>query len=181
MRVIAGTFRSRILKEVLSEDTRSTKDRIKEQIFNSIGPYFDDLVVLDLFAGSGSLGIEALSRGVNKAVFIDNSKLAIRVITENILALKIPDKSEIIQSLYVDYLNNTSLVFDIIFLDPPYILEEIDEMISIISKRKLLSENGKIVCLYSKNSSIKEKNNDIIEYKQKISGITKISFMKWGI
>ena len=130
MRVIAGKHRSRILKEVLSENTRSTKDRVKEQIFNSIGPYFDDLVVLDLFAGSGSLGIEAISRGVNKAVFVDNSRLAIKVITENILTLKIPDKSEVIQSLYIDYLNNASQVFDIIFLDPPYKLEEIDKMIS---------------------------------------------------
>jgi 16S rRNA (guanine(966)-N(2))-methyltransferase RsmD len=181
MRVIAGTFRSRILSEVESNNTRSTKDRVKEQIFNSVGPYFNGLNVLDLFSGSGSLGIEAISRGVDKCVFIDSDRLAIKVITNNVLTLKIQDKSEIIQSLYSDYLNNTNEVFDLIFLDPPYSLEELDLIISIISKRKLLREDGKIVCLYSKKSSIKEKNNDIIEYKQKISGITKISFMKWGI
>ena len=181
MRVIAGTFRSRILSEVESNNTRSTKDRVKEQIFNSIGPYFNGLNVLDLFSGSGSLGIEAISRGVDKCVFVDSDRQAIKVITNNILTLKIQDKSEILQSLYSDYLNNTNEVFDLIFLDPPYSLEELDLIISIISKRKLLREDGKIVCLYSKKSSINEKNNDIIEYKQKISGITKISFMKWGI
>ena len=181
MRVIAGTYRSRILKEVKSEFTRSTKDRVKEQIFNSVGPYFDGLIVLDLFSGSGSLGIEAISRGVNKCVFVDKERDSVKVITDNVLTLKIQDKSVIVQSLYSDYLNNSTEVFDLIFLDPPYSLEELDLIISIISKRKLLSENGRIVCLYSKKSSIKEKNNDIIEYKQKISGITKISFMKWGI
>lgn len=181
MRVIAGTYRSRILKEVDSNFTRSTKDRVKEQIFNSIGPYFNELNVLDLFSGSGSLGIEAISRGVDKCVFVDSERLAIKVITENILTLNIQDQSVIIQSLYQDYLKSTNEKFDLIFLDPPYSLEELDLIISIISKRKLLNKDGKIVCLYSKKNSIKEKNNDIIEYKQKTSGITKISFMKWGI
>lgn len=181
MRVIAGTYRTRILQEVESDNTRSTKDKIKQQIFNSIGPYFDELSVLDLFSGSGSLGIEAISRGVDNTVFVDNSRTAINVITNNVLSLKIQDKSEIIQSLYIDFINNTNKEFDLIFLDPPYILDEIDEIISIISKRKLLSKDGKIICLYGKKTSIKESNNGIIEYKKKISGITKISFMKWGI
>ena len=181
MRVIAGSLRSRILKEVETNNTRSTKDRVKEQLFNSIGPYFDGLKVLDLFSGSGSLGIEAISRGVSNCVFVDSDRGAVSVITDNILTFKIQDKSEIIQSLYIDYLNNCNIVFDLIFLDPPYSLEELDSIISIISKKKLSKEDGEIVCLYSKKSSIKEKNNDIIEYKQKISGITKISFMKWGI
>ena len=74
MRVIAGTFRSRILMEVDGEFTRSTKDRVKEQIFNSVGPYFNDLSVLDLFAGSGSIGIEALSRGAKRCVFVDKEE-----------------------------------------------------------------------------------------------------------
>lgn len=181
MRVIAGTFRSRILKEVDNINTRSTKDKVKEQIFNSVGPYFDGLNVLDLFSGSGSIGIEALSRGARRCVFVDKERVAIKVITDNVLNLKIQEKSEIIQSMYLDYLNSTNEVFDLIFLDPPYSLEELDLIISIISKRKLLSKDGKIVCLYSKKSSIKELNNDIIEYKQKISGITKISYMKWGV
>ena len=115
MRVIAGTFRSRILNEVESNNTRSTKDRVKEQIFNSVGPYFNGLSVLDLFSGSGSLGIEAISRGVDKCVFVDNDRLAIKVITDNILKLKIQDQSDIIQSLYGDYINNTNEEFDLIF------------------------------------------------------------------
>lgn len=181
MRVIAGMHRSRILKEVDNNLTRSTKDRVKEQIFNSVGPYFEGLTVLDLFSGSGSLGIEAISRGASKSVFVDSSKKAVDVVTENVLTLKIQDKSEVIQSLYVDYLNNTKETFDLIFLDPPYSLLDLDKIIFTISEKKLLKETGRIVCLYGKNFSIKTENNDIIEYKQKKSGITNISFMKWGI
>ncbi len=181
MRVIAGFHRSRLLLEVNSKDTREIKDRVKEAIFNSIGPYFANEVVLDLFAGSGALGIEALSRGANKAVFIDNYYLAIKTIKQNIENLQIKDESTIIKTSYLDYLYKTEEKFDIIFLDPPYTMEEIDQIITIISEREILSKKGVIVCLYEKSNSIKDTNNGIIEYKQKRIGITKISFMKWGI
>ncbi len=181
MRVIAGFHRSRLLEEVSGKQTREIKDRVKEAIFNSIGPYFTNEVVLDLFAGSGSLGIECISRGVNKVVFIDNNFAAIKIIKRNIDSLGIEDESIIFNTDYLDYLDKTEEKFDIIFLDPPYDMEEIDETIAIISERKILKDSGKIVCLYEKNSSIKSTNSGIIEYKQKSIGITKVSFMKWGI
>ncbi len=181
MRVIAGIHRSRLLIEVDSKSTREIKDRIKETIFNSIGPYFTNETVLDLFAGSGALGIEGISRGVNKAVFIDNNYKAIQTIKHNIASLRIEDECIVINTSYLDYIYKTKDQFDIIFLDPPYNMEEINNIISIIAERKILKEDGIIVCLYKKSNNIKEVNNGIIEYKQKVIGITKVSFMKWGI
>jgi len=180
MRVIAGKHRRRLLVEVNSKTTREIKDRVKEAIFNSIGPYFHDEVVLDLFAGSGALGIEAISRGANKAVFIDNFYIAIKTIKHNLETLGIKE-GIVFNSGYLDYLYKTDEKYDLIFLDPPYMMEEINQVISIISDRKILCEDGIIVCLYEKKNSIKEDNNGIIEYKQKTIGVTKVSFMKWGI
>lgn len=181
MRVIAGTHRSRIVKGVNSETTRETKDRVKESIFNAIGPYFTDQLVLDLFAGSGSLGIEAISRGVSKCTFVDSDKLAIDVITDNVLTLKMQSNALIVYDSYVPFLRRQTTAFDIIFLDPPYRLEVIDDIISIIAEKRLLSKNGIIIALYDKFNSIKENNSGIIEYKQKSIGVTKISYLKWGI
>lgn len=181
MRVIAGTHRSRIIKGVERDTTRETKDRVKEAIFNSIGPYFTDKTVLDLFAGSGSLGIEAISRGVAKATFVDSDKTAIDVITDNVLSLKIQSSSFIVYDSYVPFLRQQSAPYDIIFLDPPYDLLVIDDIIHDIAEKKLLAQDGVIVALYSKMMTIKESNHGIVEYKQKSSGITKISYMKWGI
>ena len=181
MRVIAGKYRRRLLVEVDSKSTREIKDRVKEAIFNSIGPYFNGETVLDLFAGSGALGIEAISRGANKAVFIDNFYQAIKTIKHNIGILEIENKCTVMNSGYLDFLYKTNDKFDLIFLDPPYKMEEIDQIISLISERKLLSDKGIIICLYEKNNSINEKNNDIIEYKQKTIGVARVSFMKWRI
>jgi len=181
MRVISGEFRSRKLEEVNSEKTRETKDRVKESIFNSISPVLNDADVLDLFAGSGSLGIEALSRGSKECTFVDRMPEAIRVIRSNIKNLHIENRAEIYFGNYEDFLAKTYHPFDIILLDPPYTMDVIDDIIKEIAHKKLLNEDGIIVCLYSKNNSLKTENNGIIEYKKKTSGITNISYMKWGV
>lgn len=178
MRVIAGQYRSRILKEVEESTTRSTKDRVKESIFNSIQNDVYDSIVLDLFAGSGALGIEALSRGAKHAVLNELNPKAIKVITENAKNLKIANCT--ITSLdYIDYLISCKESYDIILLDPPYHMDVIDEIIAVISNKRLLNEEGIIISLYGKNNSIKSENSDIIEYKKKNIGITNVSFMKW--
>ena len=181
MRVIAGTYRSRILDEVNSEDTRETKDRVKESIFNSLSSAFYDAHVLDLFAGSGSLGIEAISRGSKDCTFVDYSKMAMDTVRSNIQKLGIEKQSTIYFGEYSSYLEKTYQPFDIILLDPPYKLAVIDDIITTVARKKLLSDDGVIVCLYSKNDTLKKENNGIIEYKKKTIGITNISFMKWGI
>ena len=181
MRVIAGEFRSRVLKEVDATTTRETKDRVKESIFNSINNYIPESICLDLFAGSGSLGIEAISRGASFVDFVDHNLEAYKTTLENINTLKIKDRVTLSKNDYNEFLKNTTKSYDLIFLDPPYHLEKLNDIIKVISDNKLLKEDGIIICLYSKNISIKDDVNGIIEYKQKKIGITKVSFMKWGI
>ena len=180
MRVISGTFRSRILDEVSSDKTRETKDRVKETIFNSITNNLYDAITLDLFAGSGSLGIEALSRGAKECVFVDKMVDAIDVVRKNVGKLHVANICEIFHGDYNDFLMKTYHNFDVILLDPPYHMEVIDDIIKTIARKKLLKDDGVIIVLYSKNNSIKSENNGIIEYKKKTMGITNISFMKWG-
>jgi 16S rRNA (guanine(966)-N(2))-methyltransferase RsmD len=181
MRVISGTFRSRVLYEVESNTTRETKDRVKESIFNSISGHLAEANVLDLFAGSGSLGIEAISRGSHFCDFVDQEKVAMTALRKNILVLQIEENSGIHHMNYTSFLEKTYHEYDVILLDPPYKLDVIDEIIKVIANKKLLSKDGIIVSLYSKNNNLKKENNGIIEYKKKTIGITNISYMKWGI
>lgn len=179
MRVIGGIYRSRILKEVEEKTTRSTKDRVKESIFNSIQNHLYDSTVLDLFAGSGALGIEAISRGANHITLNEINPKAVKVIEENIRTLGIRDCT-IKTYDYVDFLISSKQTYDVILLDPPYHMTIIDEIIELVSKKGLLSEDGIIVCLYDKLNSLKAENNGIIEYKKKTIGITNVSYMKWS-
>lgn len=181
MRVISGTFRKRVLFEVNSDTTRETKDRVKESMFNSITTYLPDATVLDLFAGSGSLGIEAISRGSTFCDFCDKETVAITALRKNILNLHIEENSGIHYMDYDSFLQKTYHEYDVILLDPPYKLDVIDDIIKTIARKKLLSNDGVIVCLYSKNNTLKAENNGIIEYKKKTMGITNVSYMKWGI
>lgn len=123
MRVVAGTARSILLETPAGNDTRPTTDRIKETLFNMLQPYVPGATVLDLFAGSGGLGIEALSRGADYACFVDMSRDAVRCITGNLKRTKLVDRADV---LSMDYRNallklkTTGKGFDLIFLDPPY-------------------------------------------------------------
>ncbi len=181
MRVISGEFRSRLLKEVESDLTRETKDRVKESFFNSINNACYDATILDLFAGSGSLGIEALSRGAKEATFVDLSKEAMKALRSNVGNLNIQSSSTIYHEDYHTFLNHTYQKFDIILLDPPYKMEILDDIVKTIARKKLLNEDGVVICLYSKTNKLLEENNGIIEYKKKTIGITNVSFMKWGV
>jgi len=179
MRVIAGTYRSRILKEVQESTTRSTKDRVKESIFNSIQTKLYDSLVLDLFAGSGALGIEAVSRGAKHTILNELNSKAYKVVKENIETLAI-ENATLTTLDYVDFLISSKEAFDIILLDPPYNMDVINEIVQLIVKRKILNDDGIIIYLYGKNNTLHIENDDIIEYKKKTIGITNVSYMKWS-
>lgn len=153
MRVIAGSLKSRILKAPKGAATRPTSDRLRESLFSILG---FDLVrgsrVLDLFAGTGALGIEALSRGASSAVFIDSSKEAIQVITENIANLGLEEKSRIIRwdiSKNLACLKDES-PFDLVFMDPPYGRNFTSKALLLLKKGGLVSESSRIICEYTK-------------------------------
>ena len=118
MRVIAGQYRSRRLSAPRGEDTRPTSDRLRETLFNVLGPRIEDAVFLDLYAGSGAVGIEALSRGARHAVFIEKDRAAVQLIRSNLASLGIEARARVIHG-------NASLLLgtieaDIAFIDPPY-------------------------------------------------------------
>ena len=145
MRIISGVARGTKLYTLEGQSTRPTLDRIKEPLFSIIQNHIKDASVLDLFSGSGALGLEALSRGAKKAVLCDSSKEAIAIIQKNAIKTHMEEKTKI---LYMDYqmcLKNQKEVFDIIFLDPPYEKNIGVNAIQLILQYHLLAENGMII------------------------------------
>ena len=144
MRVISGKARGTKLSSIESLSTRPTLDRVKESLFNIIQNNLRDAVVLDLFAGSGQLGIEALRRGADKAYLCDINRDAVKMIKQNIEKTKLKDKAVVINEDYKKALRtlNTNEKFDIIFIDPPYKEDiAVDSIIDIIHESRL-KENG---------------------------------------
>jgi 16S rRNA (guanine966-N2)-methyltransferase len=120
MRVISGSAKGRHLKLVPGEGTRPIMDRVKEALFNILGDNIRGATFLDLFAGTGSVGIEALSRGANRAVFVENAGLAINIIQENLKATKLTDRAQIVRADVFDYLKKASLEpFEYVYIAPP--------------------------------------------------------------
>ncbi len=143
MRVISGKFRGKKLKSFEGQDIRPTSDRAKESIFNIINAKVNDCVFLDLFCGTGSIGIEAISRGAKKVVFTDVDIRSVKLTNENLKGVK-----EQITALKIsaeDYLSTTKEKFDIIFLDPPYSYDKVDYLVALILKNNLLKEDGLII------------------------------------
>ena len=146
MRVIAGTARSVPLKTLPSDDIRPTSDRNKETLFNILSPDIGGCVFLDLFSGSGAIGIEALSRGASECDFVENSQKAIAVIEENLKKTRLSDRSRIIRGRIPGILRKLSgKKYDIIFMDPPFRSGSEKDVLLSISENGLLEEDGYIV------------------------------------
>src|SRR3954447_9678096 len=120
MRVIAGELRSRRLKTLPGLDTRPTPDRLRESLFNILAPEIEGTVFLDAYAGTGSVGIEALSRGASRAIFIERSRAGAQVIRDNVASLGLSRRAEVLQGRVLQYLPQRKT--DMVFLDPPYSL-----------------------------------------------------------
>ena len=176
MRIVAGKYRHR---EIIYPDDslhiRPTKDRVREALFSALGP-LDNLTVLDLYSGSGAMGIEALSRNANKCVFVDNNKVAYKVTKENIVNLKI-DNYELLFMNDFDALNefkNNNYKFDLVILDPPYKSETYIDVIRFIIDNSLMNEDARIVteCNHSLDfSSLEVKRNKEYRYGEIIVNI----------
>lgn len=145
MRVISGTARGIQLKTPNGLSTRPTADRVKEALFSIIQYDLPGAKVLDLFGGTGQLGIEALSRGADRAVFVDLQPSACKLIRENVNKTHFEGKSLIVQKDYKSFLNTCHEKYDIIFLDPPYAEEFLENSIKIITEIDILQSNGIIV------------------------------------
>ncbi len=156
MRIIAGKYRGRKLNTLEGLKTRPTLDSTKEAIFSSLGGYLNDMVILDVFGGSGALSFESLSRGASKAYIIDNNLEAINIIKANANMMGVGDELIIMQGDYQSVIKRVAKkqMFDIIFLDPPFRMKVIDELIEYIIEHELLKAGGYIVSEYPKEDIV---------------------------
>lgn len=151
MRVITGKLRGSKLLEPVGMNIRPTTDKIKESIFNIIQFDIEGRTVLDLFAGTGQLGIEALSRGASSAVFVDKSRDAVELIRKNLKRCEM--SAEVVQGDSLNYISRGEK-FDLIFLDPPYETDLIDKALKEIIKFDILSDGGIIICENMKDEMV---------------------------
>jgi 16S rRNA (guanine966-N2)-methyltransferase len=162
-------------------DTRPTTDRVKENLFNILSPYIEGSKVLDLFAGSGSLGIEALSRAAEFAVFCDQNEKSIEIIKSNLEHTKFTEKSQVIlgeAQLILKKLSQQGEKFDIIFLDPPYKRGIVPRILNYLEEFGILEERFIIAVETDIEDELPEKTGTIIVSKQQVYGKTKLTFYK---
>ena len=184
MRIISGKFKGKKIIQPLDKNTRPLKDLTKESIFNLIlhskifGMKFEKLNILDLFAGSGSFGLECLSRSCEHVTFVENYKPALDILKKNIYSLNIKDNFEIIEKDFFNTqaFNNINKKFDLIFLDPPYKEEKIKKIFNIILDNKILKKNSLII-MHRDKKSIDEFSDKFVTVDSRIYGISKINFL----
>ncbi len=154
MRVIAGSARRLLLKSPEGFDTRPTTDRIKETLFNMLMPNLPDAVFIDLFSGSGGIGIEALSRGANKAYFVENNQKAVACITENLEHTHLSDRAVVLrQDVFAALRGSIRDTADIIFLDPPYQQEYDRKVLELLRDAAFVTDDTLIVVEASATTS----------------------------
>lgn len=155
MRITGGTGRGRRLKAPSGKHIRPTSEKVRQALFNILSDKIEGAVFLDLFAGAGGIGIEAISRGAAKAVFVDASREAVRLIQANIEAADFADKAEVIHLEAEAFLRRRRQTFDIIFLDPPY-TEDLAPLLHMISEADILRTGGIVVAeRFKKQPSVK--------------------------
>ncbi|MCP1124845.1 16S rRNA (guanine(966)-N(2))-methyltransferase RsmD [Bacillus sp. AFS018417] len=182
MRVVSGKCKGHPLKAVPGNTTRPTTDKVKEAIFNIIGPYFDGGLALDLFGGSGGLGIEALSRGIDKAIFVDRDGKAIKVIHQNLESCRLEAQAEVYRNdaeRAVKALMKREISFDLVLLDPPYKDQKIVSLISIMDQHGLLKENGIVMSEHGVDVELPETIGRLVKVRAENYGITAISIYKY--
>lgn len=182
MRVISGECKGRPLKAVPGNTTRPTTDKVKESIFNIIGPYFQGGIGLDLYGGSGGLGIEAISRGLDKLIFVDNNRKAIETIYHNLKQCDYIEKAEVFRNeanRALKALIKREIVFSVIFLDPPYAKQNLMSEISIINDFNLLEEHGFIVAEHDSSVDLSETIGDLYRWRYEEYGDTAITVFRY--
>lgn len=146
LRIIGGKYRHLIIEAPSVDTTRPTTDKVREALMSALSFYLQDQDVLDLFAGSGALGLEALSRGAKSATFVDMNVQAVKCIKRNIEKMKIEEETNVYQTTYMDFLKNNKKKFGVVFLDPPYKMKEVyDEIVDYMLEHDMLSEHAVIV------------------------------------
>lgn len=178
VRVISGSARGLKLNTPGDDRVRPTTDRVKESMFNIVQDWVYDSQVLDLFAGSGALGIETLSRGASQAVFCDNSLDSIKIIKSNIEKARVVDRSQIVSGDFKRCLRDMEAKnqsFDMIFVDPPYYEGLFEEVLDTIRSCKILKKDGIVIVEHDAKRPIGQVEG-LEVYKEKKYGITMLTF-----
>ena len=166
MRIISGTLKGREIFGYDINGTRPTISRVKESLFATIQEYVPNSICLDLFAGSGNLGIEAISNGASKCYFADHNKKAIETIKKNIDSLNISSKCEVMNMDYMKVLDCLEHIkFNLIFLDPPYDTDYIEKSIKVIENKGMILDRGLIICETDNKEKVKTKYAIVKEKK----------------
>ena len=181
MRIISGKARGKKILSPATLETRPTLDRVKESIFNIIQSYVPDAVVVDVFAGTGSLGLEAASRGAKECYLVDKSPVTYPLLKKNIEDLKFEDTCTSLNMdayMALKSLNAKGKVFDLIFIDPPYLLNLIPEAMRIIDENNMLHEDGVIVSKIDITEDIYEGSKNIKLFRSKKYGKTIVNLYR---
>ena len=178
LRVISGSARGKKLISLEGLEVRPTLDRVKESVFNMIAFDIAQARVLDLFCGSGALGIEALSRGAEEAVFVDSAKASLAVTQKNLEATHLLSQATLCLSDSVQFLQKTTEPFDLIFIDPPYKAKLYDAVVETIAMRGLLAPEGTLVIEAAAEEAISIPEQTFSSVREKTYGKVKILIIK---
>lgn len=182
VRVVSGSAKGRPLKSVPGSGTRPTTDKVKEAVFSMIGPYFEGGSTLDLFAGTGGLGIEALSRGMDSAVFVDMEPHSIDTVRANLKATRLEEKAEVYRNdagRALSAMEKRGRSFDLVFLDPPYRLKHGDELMLSMAQKGLLNKDAVIVLEHESAYGYPEDIVGFYRLRQAVYGETTISIYQY--
>lgn len=182
MRVISGTAKGRALKAVPGLATRPTSDKVKEAVFSMIGPYFDGGAALDLFAGTGALGIEALSRGMARAVFVDRDGASVKTVKANLDTCGFADRAEVHRSdalRAMKRLGRRGIAFDCVFLDPPYRFPALDKLMLELAALELLRPRAVIVAEHGAARALPERIGPLRLFRRAEYGDTAVSLFDY--
>lgn len=181
MRIIAGKYASRRLSALKGDATRPTLDKVKEAVFSSLGGMFAGGSVLDLYSGSGAIGLEAVSRGFDEAVLVDDSRAAVGIIRKNAEALGCTDQCRILcmkDMRALEYLKNQGRQFDLVYLDPPYRHQKNSEVLAYLDTHQMMKPGGRVVIESLKEEDYHEPVGSLHYYKESVYGIMKITYYR---
>ena len=177
MRVITGSAKGRKLTAPPGMKTRPTGAVVKESVFSAIQFEVEGAAVLDLFAGSGQMGIEALSRGARSCVFVENAKAVLSVAEENLKSTGLSGKSRLVGGDALSYVQNAKdCLYDIAFLDPPYQSPGLEKLLTALGG--IMSESGIIICETDSAEALPEKAGGLVKYREYRYGKTKITIYR---
>jgi 16S rRNA (guanine(966)-N(2))-methyltransferase RsmD len=179
MRVSGGIGRGRRLKVPAGSGVRPTSDKVKQALFNILGGKVAGAVFLDLYAGAGGIGIEALSRGAERVVFVDVSRDSLNVIKHNIEQMGFGERAEVVAAKAEAYLKKTAGPFDIVFLDPPY-AGELQPLLELVAAAAVVKPDGIVIAEHFKKQPSPERAGGIALFREAKYGDTVLAFYKTG-